>query len=564
MARENITLHHSDEYTFTTNNVGKYRLIATKPNTDYNNKENVFIDKTIEVILPTSDENIDISNTTSSSAFLTGTDVDNLSLLYTYNESHGYTAEELNKAAITYIQDWNNIAPDNEKIDISNTPSEQPTYFGVDGNGIYAIIKKDESFEDRYNQKVIVNINGNEYIKAYVKGTCRIIDADYNHINDSNMISSIAYPFTFKYSENDDDNTVITYLFINSDIELLYSINTTNKIFQRKNLDTGEINSYRYVAPDKNEDLFINKTIYTVNKTSKYIIKAVSNGYYYEFNTTESDSSDSISMMISEGTTRQIILPETIKHISHFYSGSNANTIIIPNSLTSIGEYAFYHSGLNGEIKFRNIFESKLWEIGPYAFAETNNLKMFPYDLSNTQNRESIKQYLISKCKYNEDVIEDIFENRIDKQIYTVIPNIFLISHHAFNNSGSGSSIKNMIISKISYIDRECFSNNTFTNIVIPKDEIFTPEYEKATICYIPSEAISLYYKNGIDGKTNPFFQTTSVLTYDNYSSVFNNYNTYKEEAGRYLTFNNISGNPHWYIIEDEVYTGPTTLSEEE
>lgn len=563
MARENITLHHSDKHTFTTNNVGKYRLIATKPNTDYNNKENVFIDKTIEVILPTSDENIDISNTTTSSAFLTGTDIDYLSLLYTYNENHGYTAEELNKAAITYIQDWNSIAPDNEKIDISNTPSEQPTYFGVDGNGIYAIIKKDVSFEDRYNQKVIVNINGNEYIKAYVKGTCEIIDVDYNGKNDFDMISSIAYPFTFKYSDNENDNTVITYLFINSNIELLYSINKSNRTFKRKNLNTGDIHNYQYVIPDSSTKLFINKPIYIVNRTSKYIIKMAmnpSNSHSYMLNITEEAPT---SMMISGGTVRHIILPETIKHISNFYGGSNANTIILPNSLTSIGEYAFYQSSMNGEIKFRNIFESKLWEIGPYAFAKTNNLKIFPYDLNNTQNRENIKQYLISKCKYNEDVIEDIFENRIDKQIYTVIPNIFLISHHAFDNSGSGSSIKNMIISKISYIGKECFSNNTFTNIVIPQDEIFTPGYEIATICYIPSEAISLYYKNGIDGKTNPFFQINS-LTYGNYSSAFDNYNTYKEEAGRYLTFNNISGSPHWYIIEDEVYTEPTTLSDEE
>ena len=74
MARENIVLHKGNEYTFTTNNVGKYRLIATKPNTDYNNKENVFIDKTIEIILPTSDEDIDIIGTTTE-PFISGTDL---------------------------------------------------------------------------------------------------------------------------------------------------------------------------------------------------------------------------------------------------------------------------------------------------------------------------------------------------------------------------------------------------------------------------------------------------------------------------------------------------------
>ena len=98
---------------------------------------------------------------------------------------------------------------------------------------------------------------------------------------------------------------------------------------------------------------------------------------------------------------------------------------------------------------------------------------------------------------------------------------------------------------------------------MIPKGEIFSPRYEKSTICYIRSQAISLYYKNGIDGKTNPFFITNSVLTYNEYTSVFDNYGVYKTEANSYLTFENTAGNPRWYIIEDEVYTGPTTLSEE-
>lgn len=562
MARENIVLHKGNEYTFGRENIGKYKIVAHIPGSDYTKKENIFADKTVEVILPTSNENIEISNSNASSRFLLGTDINYLSLLYRYNENHGYTADELNKAAITYIKDWNNIASDNEKIDISDNPSEQPTYFGVDGNGIYSIIEKDASFEDRYHNSIIVNIDGNEYIKAYVKGTCEIVDVDYSGENDFNMISSIAYPFTFKYSEDENDNTVITYLFINSKIELLYSVDNKNKIFKKKNLDSEEIYSYNYVVPDSNVHLFINRPIYIVNRTSPYILKTATNpnNSSYKISTTNLVST---SMMINDGTVRQIIIPETIKAIAHFYGGSNANTIILPNSLIEIGEYAFYGSSLNGEVKFRNIFESKISSIGNYAFSHTNNLKIFLYNLNNTEERENIKHYLISKCGYKESVIEDIFENRIDKQIYTVIPNIYILKNNAFDNVGSGSSIKNIVISKINHIEEKSFANNTFNNIVIPKDEIFSPGYEKATICYIPSQAISLYYKNGIDGKTNPFFITNSVLTYNEYTSVFDNYGVYKTEANSYLTFENTAGNPRWYIIEDEVYTEPTTLSEE-
>lgn len=562
MARENITLHHSDGHTFITGNVGKYRLIATKPNTDYNNKENVFTDKIIEVIHPTSNEDISISGTTTSSAFLTGTDVNNLSLLYTYNENHGYTAEELNKAAITYIQDWNGIASDNEKIDISDIPSEHPIFFGVDGNGIYAIIEKDISFKDQYNKNIIVNINGTEYIKAYVKGTCSIIDADYSGINDFNMSPSIAYPFTFKYSEDSNDNTVITYLFINSSIELLYNIDTSKHIFKIRELNSGELFNYNYTTPSSNEHLSINKTAYEVNKTSPYIIKRAINIHNssYKFNTTILNKN---STMINGTTVRQIIIPETITSISHFYGGSNANTIILPNSLVEIGEYAFYGSSMSGELKLRNIFESQLWKINKYAFSKTNNLKIFPYDLNDAGNRANIKRYLTSKCGYNNDVVEDIIENRIEKKNYSVIPRLYMIDEHAFDNSGSGSSIKNIIISKITYFNKQCFANNTFENIVIPKEEIFSSGYEEATICYIPSEAISSYYANGINGKTKPFFNTLK-LTYSNYSSDFNNYSNYKNEANTYLTFENAAGQPNWYIIEDEVYTEPATLSEEE
>ena len=37
----------------------------------------------------------------------------------------------------------------------------------------------------------------------------------------------------------------------------------------------------------------------------------------------------------------------------------------------------------------------------------------------------------------------------------------------------------------------------------------------------------------------------------------------YADKAKIYQTFNGLSGNINWYIIEDEIYTGPTALSEE-
>ena len=78
--------------------------------------------------------------------------------------------------------------------------------------------------------------------------------------------------------------------------------------------------------------------------------------------------------------------------------------------------------------------------------------------------RHVIKQYLINKCKYTEDVIEDIFENYLFKDIYTVIPNILSIGEMAFSNIATGASIKNMIISNIDNINKQCFANNYFKN----------------------------------------------------------------------------------------------------
>ena len=563
MARENIVLHKGNEYTFGRENIGKYKIVAHIPNSDCTNKENVFTSKTIEVILPTSDTNIDIMGTTNTT-FLLGTDIQYFSILYKYTGNSEYDISTLNNAAITYIKDWNNIASENEKIEIGNTESEQPIFFGVDGQGIYAILQKNQNYADQYHESIITTINGQEYIKAYVKGTCEIIDVNYQGINNMNMISSIAYPFTFKYS-NDSDK-LVTYLFINSGIRMLESIDTSNNSFVIKSYTTGYNHQYKYHKPTNYTDLIKNSSIEQLFQNNNnisdfiYLIKPATTHNSIK-TISDSSNTDEPIMIISEGTNREIIIPETVKYISHFYGGSNATNIILPNSLIEIREYAFYGTSIEGNIQLRNINESKLSYIDAYAFKNINNTNIFAYDLNDDGQRHVIKQYLINKCKYTEDVIEDIFENYLSKDIYTVIPNILSIGEMAFSNIATGASIKNMIISNIDNINKQCFANNYFTNTVIPKKLVYTPNYKEKSICYLPNEVIIKYY-NYITGKTTPYFNTQGNYSYENYSTNLGLEN-YADKAKIYQTFNGLSGSVNWYIIEDEVYTGPTTLSEE-
>ena len=589
MARENITLHHRDEYTFTTNNVGKYRLIATKPNTDYNNKENVFTDKTIEIILPTSDEDIDIIGTTTE-PFISGTDLQYFSVLYKYTGNSEYSADELNAAAITYIKDWNSVASNEEKIDISNISSEQPTYFGTDGNGIYALLQKNKDFSNRYHESIIKTINGQEYIKAYVKGTCRIIDTDYKGSEDKNMISSIAYPFTFKYSS--DSNKLVTYLFINTEIGLVHNIDTNKKTISMKpfwedGLGENSSETYKYNIPFNSFSLYKDESIETLLKDYNnffYILKQATYNYNYKLNTIENSNED-IPMMIKEGTNRHIIIPETVKKISHFYGGSNATNIILPNSLVEIGESAF--EGISGGSISLRSYNNNLKTIGFRAFANIQNIDLFAYNIKEQ------KAFIIdnmcrgdnetnsTKLSLNKEQLSNLLDNLVTSESnlkYTLLPRVERIETDAFYGASSGTSIKNIIFTNIlTEVYMWAFENTYINNLIIPKALIARPKdgsysgssvIKNSNLLYLPEKAIGIACSQ--DGDMNSLSTTYSSLMkdeakYNDYGSNGYTYthkditgswlgntqfDTYKNTSKDHATFKNLSGNPHFYFID--------------
>ena len=187
--RENIVLRLSDSHEFSYEDVGMYKIVAHIPNSDYTIKENIFDTRNIKVLNPTPIGNITPS-TTPSNAFITGTDTEYLSILYSLTPEYDYTIDELNEAAYIYINDWNNV--NDNKIPINTTQDEKPIYFGADSNGIFSLLDIGDVPIERYNPNNIYINKSNKYIKAYVKGTCSIIDVDYSDTNNLNFVPSIA------------------------------------------------------------------------------------------------------------------------------------------------------------------------------------------------------------------------------------------------------------------------------------------------------------------------------------------------------------------------------------
>lgn len=78
---------------------------------------------------------------------------------------------------------------------------------------------------------------------------------------------------------------------------------------------------------------------------------------------------------------KSVIIPESVSSIGNyaFYGCSSLTSVIIPNSVTSIGDYAFY-----GCIGLTSVILSEsLEEIGIYAFAQCNAINVVEYPSTN-------------------------------------------------------------------------------------------------------------------------------------------------------------------------------------
>lgn len=475
------TLMYNSTYTFNADDAGRCNIIAT-----FINDSKTLASKQIIVKEKAEEEELVVLGTTTS-PFVTGYDIKYLSLLYEYNENHGYTCDELNSATITYITD-NNANAEQEKDKILNGEEiNNLKFFAEDEKGIYALLKKEDSTLN-YSDSCIVIINETEYIKAYVKGTCEIIDAIYD--NDLNMITSPAYPFSFY---DDNSSKYITYLFINRGIELLYKIDSDKLSFQYKSLE-----EKTYHIPTEKEKLYINNTINdapyiiknAVNKTDDTI-----NSIYNPINkipTTHKDGTiEEVAMMLTGGTVRKIIFPETIKIISHFCAMANNTDIILPNSLEEIGESAFegIQAG-NGSIQIKNYQNSKLKIIGKYAFAHIGNINIFPHKINNYSNSEEFINFItndIFKINTNciiknlngdnlkNTLIDMINEININSAI-TILPIVDIIDDYAFFSSSNSTSISSIIFTNITTkVGIDAFSNAGILQAVIPQALIARP-----------------------------------------------------------------------------------------
>lgn len=580
--RENIVLSKGLEHIFNQGDIGKYKIVAHKASTDGSEEEHIYATREIRIIDPTPIGDI-TPGTTPASAFITGTDTQYLSILYNLKSKYDeYTVDKLNAAAYTYIKDWNSIVSDDQKIPVSDTPSERPVYFGEDSNGIFALLIPNYSI-DMYDDSIKYISGDNTYIKAYVKGTCSIVDAAYAQINDSNMISSIAYPFTFL----SQSGKYLTYLFINSSIQLLKDINTSENSF--KLIDSTE--SYKYTRCEMPTNL---TTFKTLLDCENYILK-FTEIREHEINTVSNPTNNGTAMMISEGTTRNLIIPETVKKISHFYGGGAANVknIILPSSLKEIGESAF--EGIaGGSITLRE-YNDNLEVIGYKAFAHASNAKIFTYNIetdktfiiNNMSSGDKTDQY---KLKLDNEQIDELLTNLSSggNLEYTLLPRVKTIQSEAFGYIPNSASIKNIIFTNIlSIVAPRAFTNTYMQNIIIPKPLVARPQSAASPnninneyLLYLPEMAIAIacstqndtniisnsyqYIMNN-EAHYNDYNSNGYIYNFDNNvltnswlanrtdeKLTFSKYITKSQNAS---TFENITGNPHFYFIHTKLYS---------
>ena len=587
--RENIVLRLSDSHEFSYEDVGMYKIVAHIPNSDYTIKENIFDTRNIKVLNPTPIGDITPS-TTPANAFITGTDTEYLSILYSLTPEYDYTIDELNEAAYIYINDWNNVN-DNE-IPINTTQDEKPIYFGADSNGIFSLLDIGDVPIERYNPNNIYINKSNKYIKAYVKGTCSIIDVDYSDTNNLNFVPSIAYPLTF----NDENGYMVPYLFINSNIQLLSGIQQE----QDKGIlrFTGSSATHKYFKCSYESRLYIDNTLsYFKKEQVNYILKfAIHNQSNYKINTINSAASGKIAMMIKNGTIRSLIIPETVKKISNFCGASNSTNIVLPNSLVEIGTAAF--NGISGGTISLRSYNNNLKIIGDYAFANTGNVRFFEYDID--EDKATIIENLCPENGSNDSLLfldKEQLSNVLDTlslnsaKLICLIPRVEKIGNYAFYNAKNSTSISNIILpNTITSVGMCAFSRAGINNLVIPKQIVARPKSSStpniiynSELLYLPDKAIAIACSQGNGIKTVSKSYTSLMkdeIQYEYYNRngyeydfdlitdgephLVNSWLANKDSNNKLIfekyktisinksTFESLSTNPHFYFIDTE------------
>lgn len=281
-----------------------------------------------------------------SGSFPTGLSDSYFSIIYHTDESYYQTLDinELNAAARTYLS---YVTPD---VDTSNK-----VYYGQDSEGIYVAIPTSNLSTTYSNNIYSYNSDGTvASYKVYIAGTCEIIDMNITS-SENNIDLALANGYYYNIAGK-------LYLFLNTSINMV--------CFSTNSDETTDYSEFWYYEKEDDIKTITSDTIY---KNNAYYLKHFSNS---TSETTENLATDEDAMMITGAVIDSIITSNTLLKIEHFNGCPNVPKVILSESLTEIGDYAFYNSSLAGLVS-TSVEESNIIRIGKYAFSGCSNIKLF-------------------------------------------------------------------------------------------------------------------------------------------------------------------------------------------
>lgn len=332
-------------------------------------------------------------------SFPQGFSSDNLVIIYhTDDSSNTYTStldlDSLNQMARDYM---NNIGQpvDDNTIFYQKDSTEK----------IYVLVEKQDV---EYNNSII-NIDGKDYYKVYIAGSCEIVGfQDISGGSDFNLELGNGYYYDIANS---------LYLFICTAARLVY-YNASETGFWRNGEAESDIKMFTSQNEYKNSSYYIG---IGENIPKDESLPAIS-------------EDDNIILLFKAGTMRKLIVSDTIEDIEYFADIVNATDgIIISSSVKNIGDYAFYGSSISGTISLN---AKKLESIGTRAFSGMSNLSLL-----NINSSDDGYSNMPSTLKYIGDYAFS-GSSGVKKMNFLQCRNLETVGERAFMNCGNLRNFK--------------------------------------------------------------------------------------------------------------------------